>query len=654
VGKISTHQRRARSFIQRSDWESALGEMRHALNADSNNPATHNQMGDVYLRIDDVANACKHFEKAIELYAQLGLHNNAVALCRKVIRLAPSHVEVRYSLARLRFDQGLRADGVAAFNDYLENVSIDGEQAIARLEERCRSLLDGFPDTAPVGKILEKLESVRSFRCAFEIVQRLAQRAADAGDNDSARKYTEKMRSLRVLVEGSGGGDLFAEAPPVEIASPRVMDDSIEPPTIEIDEGGGDPFAPFESIPRGEVPEPPQLDLPEVAPEAAASATATPESLDEPLTPTAPAKAPAPALPRVAPPDLDGALDDLLQDRAPGTFDTGGSQPRSMPQTNLDLDFGDVQAGTGPQAESAFQEGPRDRADDGVPEYEIPEASLEDLASMLEEDPAAPPLEAKPDRTMEPPRIGSAPIRPVEQVFHLGATHESDSAPAPGSTTATPAQQRVEGSPHDVMATGAPDPQMHEKSASGTSEATTEGNASRHVASPDVRDTVARSLREPVWIPDPNADPTAMPNPGTGQVHELEDVIETFRDQMAKALGNDASARYDLGVAYYEMGLYNEALSEFEAAVQDPRYREQCLELMAACLAMQGRHREIVAMLSPLLESSHANDSGLGLRYTMGVACEALGLRDQARRHFEQIARIDSSYRDVQARLMRC
>ncbi|MFQ5601404.1 MAG: tetratricopeptide repeat protein, partial [Candidatus Krumholzibacteriia bacterium] len=219
MSKLSTHHRRARDFIQREDWDNALSELQRVLGADGNNPTLHNQVGDVYLRKDDVVQACEHFEKSIELYATLGLHNNAVALCRKVIRLCPSRLEVRYRLARMRFEQSLRADAAISFGDYLDHVHPDSEHAGEVLEERCREITEGFPDDAPVGKILEKLEGQRSFACAFELVQRLAQRAADSGNDAAARRFTEKMRSLRVLVERSGGGDILSAdpvPPPIE------------------------------------------------------------------------------------------------------------------------------------------------------------------------------------------------------------------------------------------------------------------------------------------------------------------------------------------------------------------------------------------------------------------------------------------------------
>ena len=125
MSKLTTHQRKARDLIQREDWDGALSELQRVLSVDANNPALHNQIGDVYLRKDDIEQACDHFELAVDLYSTLGLQNNAVALCRKVVRLAPTRVDVRYNLSRLRMDQGLRSDAAAAFADYLEHVQDD-------------------------------------------------------------------------------------------------------------------------------------------------------------------------------------------------------------------------------------------------------------------------------------------------------------------------------------------------------------------------------------------------------------------------------------------------------------------------------------------------------------------------------------------------
>ena len=69
MGKLSTHQRRARDFVQRENWDAALAELKSAVAGDASNPSLHNQMGDLYLRKEDVAQACHHFENAIDLLA---------------------------------------------------------------------------------------------------------------------------------------------------------------------------------------------------------------------------------------------------------------------------------------------------------------------------------------------------------------------------------------------------------------------------------------------------------------------------------------------------------------------------------------------------------------------------------------------------------
>jgi tetratricopeptide (TPR) repeat protein len=200
VSKVSVHQRKARDFIQREDWGNALVELERMLEADRNNPTLQNQVGDVYLRKEDVARACEHFEQAIDLYAQVGLHNNAVALCKKVMRLRPGRIEMRYRLARLRLDQGFRGEAAAFFAITSSTFPMTTNMRRG-LEANCREIVELMPEEAPLGKILEKLEGLQCYVAAHEIVRKLSQRAADSGDEAAARRYTEKLRSLRILVE---------------------------------------------------------------------------------------------------------------------------------------------------------------------------------------------------------------------------------------------------------------------------------------------------------------------------------------------------------------------------------------------------------------------------------------------------------------------
>ncbi len=628
MSKATTYQRRARDFAQREDWDAALVELRQAIVSDGSNPVLHNHMGDLFLRKDEIVQACQHFEKAIELYGGLGLHANAVALCRKVIRLCPSRVEVRYRLACLRHEQGLKSETTASFADYLEHLAAHGETDAPKLEHQCRTIVEEFPETAPIGKILEKLEEARSFAAAFEMVQKLAQRAADAGDDEAARRYTTKMRSLRVLVE-SRGGTLPGE--PSERRPAKRSAESIE----------------FSAPP----------------PAARPAAEAAGASLQ---------------------------LEDIRGTIARSVFGADLPQARPGPSELESTDSSTLEATDASDLEPTdASDSPVDAwsaglADDLPMEYELPESSLDDVAQLFAASPtAAATIADDIDGSEEPSDGRAAAVDPF-------ATEDSapefviDSFPTPQRQTE--AALPAEASPREWSLEDDASTAEAEGSTLDSSDPLVEASIPlpEIEALPDLAGSRASSmpfeLPEPTMMPHPLAEPAresmrALPLPAElhasvwvpgadsdlagpqpqegGSTHELAEVIDTFRRQMALALGNDAAARYDLGVAYYEMGLYGEALDEFEAARVSTPLRERSLEMMAACMAMQGRHAEILDLLAPVLHVQADPRLGLGLRFSMGVACEALGRRAEARQHFEAVARIDGSYRDVRARLQR-
>ena len=447
------------------------------------------------------------------------------------------------------------------------------------------------------------MEESRAFPAAFEIVQRLAQRAADAGDDVAARRYTEKMRSLRVLVgnrrgeerpEPARGDAADAAAVVAPPPAPRPERFALEPGRVELP--ATDPTV---VAPRADAPEKNAAAVEFLAPVPGGprSGADTPPAALVTDESTSPAGTGATAA-------LDGEDDTLViettahadDDRPAGTHATDDPVEFVIETTSpeIEIEIEPVETGgfaEGLPAEAAGDDleatakvfetlGEPESEPMEVHEYELTDTSFADVAAMLQ---------AEEERlAREPAAAAPAPVPPAPA-----------KRAAPGQATA-PEQEFV----------------------------------------------------EPVWIPDDLLE-DSLPGHSSGQFHELEEVIDTFRQQMARALGDDASARYDLGVAYYEMGLYNEALAEFQSALPSVEIRERCLEMMAACLAMQGRHAEIVSLLSPILEAPGASGLGPGLRYSMGVAYEALGRREEARRHFEEVALVDSGFRDVAARLHR-
>ena len=58
-----------------------------------------NRIGDLYLKVKDPGLAADYYDRAVDRYAELGFHNNAIAMCNKVLRNAPGRPTTYLKLA---------------------------------------------------------------------------------------------------------------------------------------------------------------------------------------------------------------------------------------------------------------------------------------------------------------------------------------------------------------------------------------------------------------------------------------------------------------------------------------------------------------------------------------------------------------------------
>ncbi len=69
----------------------------------------------------------------------------------------------------------------------------------------------------------------------------------------------------------------------------------------------------------------------------------------------------------------------------------------------------------------------------------------------------------------------------------------------------------------------------------------------------------------------------------------LEEIVEGFKKGMAETLSaEDYDTHYNLGIAYREMGLIDEAIGEFQLAAKDARYLVDCCSLSGDVLSREG------------------------------------------------------------------
>src|SRR5438094_5282284 len=105
--------------------------------------AIFNRIGDLYLKIREPAQAADYYDQAVDKYAELGFHNNAIAMCNKVLRNAPARQQTYLKLAKLYASKGFLAEAQQNFVEYAERMQKTGriQQAFAALKE--------FTDVSP-------------------------------------------------------------------------------------------------------------------------------------------------------------------------------------------------------------------------------------------------------------------------------------------------------------------------------------------------------------------------------------------------------------------------------------------------------------------------------------------------------------------------
>lgn len=133
----------------------------------------------------------------------------------------------------------------------------------------------------------------------------------------------------------------------------------------------------------------------------------------------------------------------------------------------------------------------------------------------------------------------------------------------------------------------------------------------------------------------------------------FETVFDAFKKGVGEALAEgDHQAHYDLGIAYKEMGLFDDAVEEFRNAMSEPGRRLECLQLIGLCALDSGDAGAAVENLEALLgEPEVGADLALSARFDLGRSLVALGLPDRAREVFEAVADVDADFREVRAQL---
>ena len=158
--------------------------------------------------------------------------------------------------------------------------------------------------------------------------------------------------------------------------------------------------------------------------------------------------------------------------------------------------------------------------------------------------------------------------------------------------------------------------------------------------------------------PEPTRDTrmtTAIQPPTGDEDRDFEEALAAFKRGIEENLEDtDYEAHYDLGVAFKEMGLLDEAIAEFQKALRAPDGRLRTSEALGQAFLEKGQTAIAEAVLRRAVESLEgADDLKVGVLYWLGRSAELQGRTQEAVAAYERALAVDIRFADVSERLAR-
>jgi len=714
MAKTAKLRERARDQERKGNWKDALSLYEKIVEGEAEEDpdlTLLNKIGDLRLRAGRIDGAVHAWERAAASYAESGLPNNAIALCRKVQRVAPDRIEVYRQLGRLSAANGFLADARDNFLEYATRKQRLGDMdaSFAALAE----FADLFPDDTGLRRSLAEqlVTHGRQDQAARQYVL-LRDASLRKGDDATAEEARARLSELGAEEAPPAGGSASAPASAPGAVAEGGIDAAalpgLEPTGMEMGEPDG-----LDALPMLDMEPRPEAHTP--APEAETAARQDRSGM-------------------ASEDDTDGLIDIApLAGLEATALEPGHGENADVEVGEGSLDAIDAgsDADEGLEAATHAHEGladPEDVAEEELSPFELHHPGLDGMELVLEEpadvdaDPARQEGDVSPavsdvDRQLE---AGPSAVEAIDEAClalnadprNLEALHrllgdspgerESEVEAAvravPGALAARGEHALALQATQLLLGRWPTDVRLHQKCAEYAFRA---GDRAALLAayvglSARLEETgevgKAAAVRQRVRDLDPahpslhRTVPTAeapratmgteyvdlgelilgnqLRHEGTRFVvpeeeptgdedRDFADMLAQFKTMVEENIAvEDSASHFDLGLAFKEMGLVDEAIGQFQVALRGGADPLATLEVLGQCFSEKGQFAVASRVLERALRVRGASDGDLvGVLYELASCEEALGREDAAREHYERVLAVDVRFRDASERL---
>ena len=185
----------ALKFLNQGKVPQAIAEYQLILRADPRDQATLMTVGDLFARQGDMPHAIEYFERLAQVYLGDGFNSKAIAIYKKIAKLAPNELAPLERLADLYVQQGVLSEARPLFLQIAEaHLKTNHAQKAVEVLHR---LLDVEPENQRVQMRLAELYGMMGQKKeAAQTYLNYASRLFDRGESDEAEKLVERSLEM--------------------------------------------------------------------------------------------------------------------------------------------------------------------------------------------------------------------------------------------------------------------------------------------------------------------------------------------------------------------------------------------------------------------------------------------------------------------------